>query len=137
MLRTSPELRSRATHKINEENNTYMMMYNRNSLHQPFSIKDKLSNLDFTLLFSILLLGIVSIFAQFSSSGGNFDYYSKSHALRFGVFFILFLVVSFTPIRFWHSALVFYFFLSYCYFFYLLNFMEYSHKVLEGGLIFI
>ena len=80
------------------------MLYNRQSLHSSFSIRDKISDLDYTLLFSILLLGIVSIFAQYSSSGGIFDYYSKSHALRFGVFFFLFLVVSFTPIKFWHSS---------------------------------
>jgi rod shape determining protein RodA len=89
------------------------MLYSRKSLHTPFSIIDKMYNLDFTLLFSILLLGVISIFAQFSSSGGNFDYYSKSHALRFGVFFILFLVVSFTQISFWHSSsfLLFFFLL--------------------------
>jgi rod shape determining protein RodA len=88
------------------------MLYSRKSLHTPFSIIDKMYNLDFTLLFSILLLGVISIFAQFSSSGGNFDYYSKSHALRFGVFFILFLVVSFTQISFWHSSsFLFFFFL--------------------------
>jgi len=80
------------------------MLYSRQSLHSPFSIRDKLFNLDFTLFFSILLLGVISIFAQFSSSGGNFDYYSKSHFVRFCFFFILFLAVSFTPIRFWHST---------------------------------
>ena len=80
------------------------MLYKSYSLHSPFSIKDKLFNLDLTLFFSILLLGVISIFAQFSSSGGTFDYYSKSHALRFGIFFLLFLVISFTPIRFWHST---------------------------------
>ena len=80
------------------------MLYNRLSFHTPFSLKEKFFNLDLILLFSILLLGIISVFAQFSSSGGNFDYYSKSHAVRFGVFFILFLVVAFTPIRFWHGT---------------------------------
>jgi rod shape determining protein RodA len=80
------------------------MPYNRSSFHTPFSLKEKFFNLDLILLFSILLLGIISVFAQFSSSGGNFDYYSKSHAVRFGVFFILFLVVAFTPIRFWHGT---------------------------------
>ena len=80
------------------------MLYSRSHIHSPFSIKDKVYSLDFTLFFSILLLGIISIFAQFSSSGGVFDYYSKSHAIRFCVFFILFLIVSFTPIRFWHST---------------------------------
>jgi len=58
-----------------------------------------------------MLLGVISIFAQFSSSGGSFDYYSKSHALRFVIFFILFLVVSFTPISFWHSTSFFIFFI--------------------------
>jgi len=80
------------------------MMYNRSIIHSPFSIRSKIFGLDLSLLFSILLLGIISIFAQFSSSGGVFDYYSKSHAIRFCVFFILFLIVSFTPIRFWHST---------------------------------
>jgi rod shape determining protein RodA len=85
------------------------MLYSRHALHSPFSVRDKLFNLDFILFFSILLLGIISIFAQFSSSGGNFDYYSKSHAIRFCLFFILFLVTSFTPIRFWHSTSFFIF----------------------------
>ena len=80
------------------------MMYNRSIIHSPFSIRSKIFGLDLSLLFAILLLGIISIFAQFSSSGGVFDYYSKSHAIRFCVFFILFLIVSFTPIRFWHST---------------------------------
>ena len=80
------------------------MLYSRTSLHTPFSTRDKIFSLDFSLLFSILLLGIISIFAQFSSSGGTFDYYSKSHTIRFCVFFLLFLSVSFTPIKFWHST---------------------------------
>ena len=80
------------------------MLFSRHTLHTPFSIKDKLFNLDFTLFFSILLLGVISIFTQFSSSGGTFDYYSKSHALRFFVFFVLFLAVSFTPIKFWYGT---------------------------------
>ncbi len=80
------------------------MLYNRSSLQSPFSIRGKIFALDFTLLFSILLLGIISIFAQFSSSGGTFDYYSKSHTIRFSVFFILFLFISFTQIKFWHNT---------------------------------
>ena len=87
------------------------MLYNRSSFHRPFSLKDKFFNLDLTLMFSIMLLGVISIFAQFSSSGGSFDYYSKSHALRFVIFFILFLVVSFTPISFWHSTSTYIFFI--------------------------
>jgi rod shape determining protein RodA len=87
------------------------MLYSRNSLHTPFAIRDKFFHLDYTLLFSILLLGIISIFAQYSSSGGQFDYFSKSHTIRFAIFFILFLAVSFVNIRFWndYSLLIFIF----------------------------
>ena len=85
------------------------MMLNRNSLHTPFAIRDKLFDLDFTLLISILLLGVISMFAQYSSSGGQFDYHAKSHAIRFVVFFFFFLAVSFINIRFWndYSLLIF------------------------------
>ena len=87
------------------------MLYNRSSLHTPFKFRDKFFDLDFTLLFSILLLGIISIFAQYSSSGGQFDYFSKSHAIRFVVFFLFFLTISFVNIRFWndYSVLIFIF----------------------------
>jgi len=87
------------------------MMYRSSRIHSPFSIRGKIFSLDFTLLFSILILGVISIFAQFSSSGGTFDYFSKSHAIRFGIFFILFLVVSFTNISFWHGSSFFIFFI--------------------------
>ena len=80
------------------------MLYNRSSFHSSFSIKEKFFSLDLTLLFSILLLGVISIFAQYSSSGGTFDYYSKSHAIRFSIIFVIFLFVSFTEIKFWHST---------------------------------
>jgi len=85
------------------------MLLNRSSLHSPFALRDKFFDLDFTLFFSILLLGIISIFAQYSSSGGEFDYHSRSHAIRFFVFFLFFLVVSFINIRFWndYSLLIF------------------------------
>jgi rod shape determining protein RodA len=88
------------------------MLYSRSTLHAPFALKDKIYHLDFTLLLSILLLGIISIFAQYSSSGGTFDYYSTSHAIRFCICFIFFLAISFIQIRFWNdNSLFIYFFL--------------------------
>ena len=83
------------------------MLYSR--LHSPFDLIKKFFELDLTLLISILLLGIISMFAQYSSSGGDFDYHSKSHAIRFAIFFFFFLAVSFVNIRFWndYSLLIF------------------------------
>jgi|TARA_B110000211_G_scaffold216103_1_gene258871 rod shape determining protein RodA len=78
-------------------------------LHSPFALKDKFFDLDYTLLFSILVLGVISMFAQYSSSGGQFDYHAKSHIIRFFIFFFLFLAVSFINIRIWndYSLLIF------------------------------
>jgi rod shape determining protein RodA len=85
------------------------MLYSRNSLHTPFAIRDKLFNLDFILFFSVLLLGIISIFAQYSSSGGEWESHSINHAIRFLVFFSFFLVISFVNVAIWNrfSILIF------------------------------
>ena len=73
------------------------------------NFKDKVLSLDFKLIFLILLLGIISFFAMYSTEGGNFDYYTQSHVYRFCVFFSIFLVLSFVKIQFWDkSAYIFY-----------------------------
>jgi len=73
------------------------------------NFKEKFFSLDFFLIFLILLLGIISVFAMYSTEQGKFGYYTKSHFYRFCVFFSLFIIVSFFKIRFWYkSAYVFY-----------------------------
>tara|TARA_Y100000590_G_scaffold169920_1_gene194494 strand:- start:1975 stop:3099 length:1125 start_codon:yes stop_codon:yes gene_type:complete len=73
------------------------------------SFRDKILAFDFVLLFLILLLGIISLFAMYSSERGIFSYYTQSHLYRFSVFFLLFIVLSFFRIQFWYrSAYVFY-----------------------------
>jgi rod shape determining protein RodA len=79
------------------------MLYSRTSIYTPSTIKDRIFSLDFTLLLSVLTLGVISIFAQYSSSGGNFDYFAKSHTIRFGLFFIFFILISFINVRFWND----------------------------------
>ena len=74
------------------------------------SLKDKILAFDFTLFFLILLLGIISIVAMYSSERGNFSYYTQSHLYRFSIFFLLFIIISFFRIQFWYkSAYLFYF----------------------------
>ena len=77
-------------------------MYTKNRLTSTFTLRSLLGNLDFTLLFAVLTLGIISIFAQYSSSGGEFDYHSRSHAIRFFVFFLVFLSDEYTNGRTTH-----------------------------------
>ena len=81
-----------------------------NYYKQNTSFKDKVLALDYILIFLILLLGIVSVFAMYSTERGNFDYYTKSHIYRFLAFFIIFLILSFLNIKIWFkSAYIFYF----------------------------
>ena len=73
------------------------------------NFKDKILSLDFKLIFLVLLLGIISFFAMYSTERGNFDYYTQNHIYRFLTFFTVFIVVSFINIRLWHkSAYLFY-----------------------------
>ncbi len=74
------------------------------------SFKDKILSLDFKLIFLILLLGIISFFAMYSTERGNFDYYTKNHIYRFFIFFIVFIAIAFINIQLWYkSAYLFYF----------------------------
>ena len=73
-------------------------------------LKDKIFSLDFSLIFMILLLGVISIFAMYSSEQGKFGYYTQSHLYRFSIFFAVFVMFSFFRIQFWFkSAYLFYF----------------------------
>ena len=73
------------------------------SIHSSLALKDKILSIDYVLVFSILILGIVSMFAMYSTDGGEFKYHTNSHILRFFVFFGLFFLVSLIQIRFWHD----------------------------------
>ena len=63
----------------------------------------KLRSFDFILLTCIVSIGIISSFSMYSTDGGELLYHSKSHILRFGIFFSLMIALSFLNIRFWHS----------------------------------
>ena len=80
--------------------------FHRSSLN----FRDKIFALDFLLIFLILLLGVISFFAMYSTEQGKFGYYTQSHIYRFCIFFIVFIMFSFFRIQFWFkSAYLFYF----------------------------
>ena len=73
------------------------------------SFTDRLLSLDYILIFLVLLLGVISFFAMYSTERGNYGYYTQSHIYRFSVFFTVFIIVSFFKIHFWYkSAYLFY-----------------------------
>ena len=74
------------------------------------SFRDRVLAVDFLLIFSIFLLGIISFFAMYSTEQGKLGYYTQSHIYRFFAFFILFIIISFLRIQIWFkSAYIFYF----------------------------
>ena len=73
------------------------------------SFKDKIFSFDFILFFLILLLGVISIFAMYSTEQGNFGYYTKSHLYRFCIFFLVFTIISFFNIQFWFNTAYIYY----------------------------
>ena len=64
------------------------------------NITDKILAFDFTLLFLILLLGAISLFAMYSSERGNFSYHTQGQLYRFFTFFLFFIVISFLNINY-------------------------------------
>ena len=75
-------------------------MFTSRSIQSSYSFREKLYSMDYILIISILVLGIISMFAMYSTAGGNYDYHTKSHIVRFGVFFLLFLCASFFQVKF-------------------------------------
>ena len=74
------------------------------------SIADKILAFDFILLFSVLSLGIISLFAMYSSERGTFSYHTQSHLYRFTVFFFFFILVSFFNIKYIYKLSYFFYF---------------------------
>jgi len=85
-------------------------MYLNSSLSDQSTFFQKLRSFDFILLFCVLILGILSSFAMYSTDGGELLYHSKSHMIRFSIFFIMMIVISFINIKTWHAiGYIFYF----------------------------
>ena len=79
-------------------------MFQPRSIQSSMSFREKVYSLDYILILGILILGLISMFAMYSTDGGEFKYHTKSHMLRFGVFFTIFFVISFFQIRFWYNT---------------------------------
>jgi len=79
-------------------------MFQRRTITNQLTFFQKLRSFDFILLGCILIIGIISCYSMYSTDGGEFLYHSKSHVIRFVVFFAMMIVLSFFNIRFWHST---------------------------------
>tara|TARA_B100001996_G_scaffold56273_1_gene39852 strand:+ start:108 stop:1232 length:1125 start_codon:yes stop_codon:yes gene_type:complete len=78
-------------------------MYIQKSFSNQSTFFQKLRSFDYILFFLILILGIISVFAMYSSDGGVFSYHTKSHLVRFSLFFLMMIFISFINIKTWHA----------------------------------
>ena len=78
-------------------------MYLHNRINKQSNLFQKIRDLDFILLGSILLLGFISLATMYSTDGGQILFHTKSHFSKFSIFILLMLVISFLNIRFWFS----------------------------------
>ena len=79
-------------------------MFEQYSYREQISFFQKLRSFDYILLICIISIGIISIFSMYSTDGGELLHHSKSHIIRFLVFFSMMIGLSFLNIRFWHSS---------------------------------
>ena len=62
-----------------------------------YTFFDKIKSVDYFLILLVILIGTISVFAIYSTEGGNFSYYTKNHLIRLTTFFLMFLAVSLVP----------------------------------------
>ncbi len=84
-------------------------MYNRFSYSNQQTFFQKLRSIDYILLISIFLVGLISIAAMYSTDGGEVLFHTKNHILRFGIFFIFMIILSFINIKYWHAISYFFY----------------------------
>ena len=86
-------------------------MFQHNRFNSELTFLQKIKNLDYILLFSIILLSSISLLIMYSTDGGEFLYHTKSHFIKILTFFSLMLVISFFNIKIWHIASYFIYFI--------------------------
>ena len=86
-------------------------MFKETSYTNRLTFFQKIRSIDLILIFCVLILGGISTFAMYSSESGQMLYYTKSHLLRFSVFFVLMIFLSFIRLKFFHSISYFLYFI--------------------------
>tara|TARA_B100001093_G_scaffold264318_1_gene252744 strand:- start:75 stop:1199 length:1125 start_codon:yes stop_codon:yes gene_type:complete len=79
-------------------------MFQHRRLNSEISFFQKIKELDYILLISIILLSSISLIVMYSTDGGEILYHTKSHFIKLVVFFLMMLFVAFINIKFWHIA---------------------------------
>ena len=85
-------------------------MFQHDRLNNELTFWQKVKELDYILLSSVLLLSILSLFVMYSTDGGEILFHTKSHFSKIIIFFPLMIFIAFFNIKWWHNlSYLFYF----------------------------
>ena len=78
-------------------------MFQHDRLNNEITLFQKIKNLDYILLISVILLSVLSVFVMYSTDGGEILFHTKNHFIKLVVFFPMMIFVAFFNIKFWHN----------------------------------
>ena len=78
-------------------------MFQHNRLNNEITLIQKIKNLDYILLTSVIILSVISVFVMYSTDGGEVLFHTKNHFVKLAAFFPLMIFVAFFNIKFWHN----------------------------------
>ena len=78
-------------------------MYQYTKLNNKNNFFQKIGSLDYILLLCILILGVISLATMYSTDGGEILFHTRSHFIKFVIFFFMMLMISLINIKFWFS----------------------------------
>ncbi len=78
-------------------------MFQHDRLNNEVTLFQKIKNLDYILVISVVLLSVISLLVMYSTDGGEILFHTKNHFIKIAVFFPLMIFVAFFNIKFWHN----------------------------------
>ena len=78
-------------------------MFQHDRLNSEITLFQKIKNLDYILLASVILLSVLSVLVMYSTDGGEILFHTKNHFVKLTVFFPLMIIIAFFNIKFWHN----------------------------------
>ena len=78
-------------------------MFQHDRLNNEITLFQKIKNLDYILLISVILLSVISVFVMYSTDGGDILFHTKNHFVKLLVFFPLMIFIALFNIKVWHN----------------------------------
>ncbi len=78
-------------------------MFQHDKLNNEITFFQKIKNLDYILVISVVILSLISLFVMYSTDGGEILFHTKNHFVKLIVFFPLMIFIAFFNIKFWHN----------------------------------